>query len=186
MRKLYLPLIVLLLSVVAVFGWLGVARGQTPPTPDGEVVLNTESRDGNTRQITGPQGAPANNAPDAPNISFIDSPTAACVQPDPAQNVCYINWYYMSVSASTSQYIITMTVRLNDLGNVANYSGFFQTSMYVPYNMSPNGYKVECGALGAGGAPEWGKAYAYTIRARETGGLGSANYGTVYCPAFTP
>ena len=58
--------------------------------------------------------------------------------------------------------------------------------MYVPYNMVPNGYKVACGALGAGGNPYWGNAYAWTLRARDSANLKSANYGTTYCPAYTP
>jgi hypothetical protein len=58
--------------------------------------------------------------------------------------------------------------------------------MYAPYDMNPCGYKVACGALGAGGNTILGNAYAYTIRARDSAGLKSANYGTVYCPAFTP
>ena len=186
MRKLFLPVIVALLLLFGVFGWMSVARGQIQPGQSGEVVLNTESRDGNTRQITGPEGALTNgSAPSAPLIGFIDSPSAACTQPDPAKNECFINWYYLSVDANPN-YMITMTVLLNDLGYVARYQGFFQTSMYAPYNMNPQGYKVVCGSLGEGGAPDWGKAYAYTIRRANSANLGSANYGTAYCPAFTP
>ncbi len=186
MRRLFLPFGIAILLLVGGFGWLSVARGQSQTPPNGEVVLNTESRDGNTREITGPPEALQNGtAPSVPNISFIDSPTAGCVQPDRTKNVCFINWYYMSVDASPN-YIITMTVALNAIGNVARYQGFFQTSMYVPYNMSPLGYQVSCGATGAGGDPNWGAAYAYTIRARDSANLGSANYGTVYCPAFNP
>jgi hypothetical protein len=82
--------------------------------------------------------------------------------------------------------MITMTTFLNDFGPVAHTQGFFQTSMYVPYNMLGQGIKVACGSPGAGGDPGLGKAYAYTIRARDSANLGSANYGTVYCPPFTP
>jgi hypothetical protein len=56
----------------------------------------------------------------------------------------------------------------------------------VPYNMLGNGFKVPCGTLGVSGSPTLGKAYAYTIRARDSANLGSANYGTAYCPAYTP
>lgn len=52
--------------------------------------------------------------------------------------------------------------------------------------MLGDGFKVACGALGAGGNPYWGNAYPYTIRARDSAGLKSANYGTAYCPAYTP
>jgi hypothetical protein len=65
----------------------------------------------------------------------------------------------------------------------ANYQGFFQNSMYIPPNLMEPGLRVACGARGTSGNPYLGRAYAYTIRARETGGLRSANYGTVYCPA---
>ncbi len=122
---------------------------------------------------------------DTPQIGFIDSPTAGCYQPDPAADVCWINWYYLSVSADPS-YMICMAVTINDIGRVAHYQGFFQTSMYVPYNMVDRGFRVACGALGAGGDPALGKAYSYTIRARDSANLGSANYGTVFCPAYAP
>lgn len=186
MRKLLLPFLAAALILAAAFGVLRVARGQATLGQDGGVLLKAETQDGNSREITAPQGAALETFnPDQPDISFIDSPTAACVQPDPAKNECFINWYYLSVSADPS-YMITMTVMLNDFGFVARYNGFFQTSMYAPYNMNPLGYKVACGALGSSGAPQWGKAYGYTIRARDSANLGSANYGTVYCPAYTP
>jgi hypothetical protein len=113
-----------------------------------------------------------------PTISFIDSPSATCYQPDPSQNTCYIEWTYLYVTASTSQYIISMTVSL-DNHIVAYHSGFFQTSMYIPDDMVGHGFKVACGPRNAIGL---GKTYAYTLRARETGGLSAANYGSVTCP----
>jgi hypothetical protein len=185
MRKLVTPLALAIVLLLATFGVLQVARGQILSGQTSEVVINTESQDGNTRQITASEGDQAASGVDQPLISFIDSPTAACVQPDVTKDECYINWYYMSVSADPN-YIITMTVMLNDFGFVAYDSGFFQTSMYVPYNMNPQGYKVTCGALGWGGNPQLGNAYAWTIRARDSAGLKSANYGTTYCPAYTP
>jgi len=108
-----------------------------------------------------------------------------CYQPDPALNNCYVSWYYLSVSASPN-YMLTMTAVLNDYGAVAHVQGFFQTSMYVPYNMLGQGIRVPCGALGSSGNPLLGRAYAYAIRARDSANLSSANYGTVYCTAFTP
>ncbi len=82
------------------------------------------------------------------------------------------------MTASTSQYIISMTVSL-DNHIVAYHSGFFQTSMYIPDDMVGHGFKVACGPRNAIGL---GKTYAYTLRARETGGLSAANYGSVTCP----
>lgn len=180
MRKLFIPLALALLMLAAVFGTMQIVRGQADG-PGNETVLEQETQGENSRQITAPEGA----LPDAPNIGFIDSPSPTCYQPDPAKDECFINWYYMAVNAAPN-YMISMTVTLNAFGNVAYTSGFFQTSMYVPHTMIPNGYKVACGALGAGGNPNWGKAYAWTIRARDSAGLKSANYGTTYCPAYTP
>jgi hypothetical protein len=113
-----------------------------------------------------------------PAISSIDSPGATCYQPDTSRNTCYIEWSYLSVSAGASQYIISMTVSI-DNHIVAYHSGFFQTSMYIPDDMVSHGFKVACGPRNASGL---GATYAYTLRARETGGLGAANYGSVTCP----
>lgn len=116
----------------------------------------------------------------SPAISFIDSPGATCYRS--SVGTCHLTWSYLSVSASPSQYVISMTVSINDRVR-AYHSGFFQTSMYIPGDMLAPGFKVACGWPGASGAPELGYAYAYVIRAAETGGLKSANYGAVTCPA---
>ena len=179
MRKFVLPLSLVFLLVTATLGLIQVARGQGPVDPN---VLSRETQGENLREIYGP---PQGGVPQQPNISFIDSPSATCYQPDPARDECYLSWYYLSVDANPN-YMITMTLSLNAIGPVAHTQGFFQTSMYIPYNMLGKGFKVACGALGAGGNPELGNAYAYTIRARDSASLGSANYGTAYCPAYTP
>jgi hypothetical protein len=181
MRKVMVPVVISALLLAAIFGLVWIARGQGVVRPDGMDVVNSETQGDSVREIYAPSGA----APDQPNIGFIDSPTATCYQPDPAQDVCYINWYYMSVDANPN-YMIAMTVTLNTIGTVARMSGFFQTSMYAPYNMFDRGFKVACGALGAGGNPYLGNAYAWTISARDSSNLKSANYGTTYCPAYTP
>ncbi|MCU0522130.1 MAG: hypothetical protein MUF84_15735 [Anaerolineae bacterium] len=163
---------------------LGTALGQDGGAGGGERIIASETEGDNQRVISGPSAGVSASSPDAVNIGFIDSPTAMCYQPNPAQDVCYINWYYLSVSASPN-YMITMTVTLNPRA-VSHYQGFFQTSMYAPFNMHGQGFKVACGALGAGGNPVLGNAYAYTIRARDSANLQSANYGTAYCPAYVP
>jgi hypothetical protein len=179
MRKIVLSLFLVLTLVAATFILIQTALGQGPVGPNS---INREMQGENLREIQGPASV---DAPQEPNIGFIDSPSATCYQPNPLLNQCFINWYYLSVSASPN-YMITMTLTLNNVGPVAHTQGFFQTSMYVPYNMLGNGFQVKCGPLGAGGNPKLGNAYAYTVRARDSAGLTSANYGTVYCPAFKP
>jgi len=179
MRRLVFALAAVLLLSVAALATMDVVQGRAPL---GLGIIDHEVQGEALREITAPDAV---DAPEVPNIGFIDSPSATCYQPDPEQNLCYINWYYLSVSASPN-YMITMTATLNDYGPVANVQGFFQTSMYVPYNMLGQGIRVPCGSLGQGGVPNLGKAYGYTIRARDSAGLSSANYGTVYCPAYLP
>ena len=116
---------------------------------------------------------------DQPAISYLDSPSPTCYQPDSSRNVCYITWSYLSVSAGTSQYMISMTVSIDNRLR-AYHSGFFQTSMYVPGNLYGRGFKVACGPRGTSSL--LGNLYAYTLRARDTSGLGAANYGSVRCP----
>jgi hypothetical protein len=181
MRRVHILFLVTAMLVVAMFGLMQMAQGQEPAGSIRPQAAGSETQGDNLREVQVPDGV----APDAPLISFIDSPTASCIHPDPVQDACYINWYYMSVSADPN-YIITMTAALNTYGPVAYYSGFFQTSMYVPYNLNGQGFKVPCGAQGAGGNPGFGNAYAWTIRARDSAGLKSANYGTTYCPAYIP
>ncbi len=150
-----------------------------------EMVSETQSE--NQRTVEVPEGF--DKAQSTKSISFIDSPTATCYQPDRRVDECFINWYYLSVSAAPD-YMINMWVTLNATGGVAFYQGFFQTSMYAPYNMHGRGFRVACGPLVLSDdptiLPDHGNTYGYTIRARDSGGLKSANYGTVYCPAFTP
>ncbi len=120
----------------------------------------------------------------SPTISFIDSPSATCSNPVPGTGACYISWNYLYVTAASSQYVISMTVSINNHIR-AYHAGFFQTAMYIPYDMTAPGYLVTCGTEGSGGNPKLGNAYSYTIRARETSGLSAANYGSVTCPADT-
>ena len=119
---------------------------------------------------------------DSPDISFIDNPSAVCMNPVPNTGACYIQWSYWYVQASSSNYLITMTVEI-DGRQRANVSGFFQNYMYLSGDMFGPGFKVVCGQPGASGEPALGLSHSYTIRARETGGLSAANYGSVYCPA---
>ena len=179
MRKLVIPLMIAFLLGAATLSLIQIARGQGSDVP---TVLSSETQAENRREI---QSDTQNNEPQQPNIGFIDSPSATCYQPDPGRDKCKLTWYYLSVDASPN-YMITMTLSLNNSGPIAHTQGFFQTSMYVPYNMLGDGVQVACGPLGAGGNPTLGNAYSYTVRARDSAGLSSANYGTIYCPAYQP
>jgi hypothetical protein len=181
MRRISVLLFVTSIVLVVMFGLIQVARSQDAADPVGVPVPASETQGDSRREIVVPAGV---DAP-VPEISFIDSPTASCYQPDPSQDACYINWYYMQVDANPN-YIISMTAQINATGIVGSYHGFFQTGMYVPFSMNGQGFRVACGPLGSGGNPQLGNAYPWTIRARDSAGLKSANYGTVYCPAFTP
>lgn len=183
MRKLWAITAIIVLLGVGILGTIRVVRGQVPISGQGEQILVREELGDTAREISAPEGDRINDS--QINIGFIESPSATCYQPDPKQDVCYINWYYLSVSAAPD-YITNMEVRINDIGYVARINGFFQTSMYVPYSLLGDGFKVSCGALGAGGDENWGKSYAYTIRAKDSKNLTSSNFGTVYCPAFIP
>jgi hypothetical protein len=182
MKKIILSILLAGLLLTGGFGLLNIVRGQSAEQPGADIVLHSESQGDNLREISAPPGM---ETPQEENISFIDSPTVTCYQPDPAVDECLINWYYIYVDANPN-YMIAMTTTINTIGNVARYHGFFQNSMYVPFNMNGTGFKVACGSLGAGGHPQLGNAYAWTINARDSANLKSANYGTAYCPAYIP
>ena len=129
-----------------------------------------------------PQPLPDQPAAISPDISFIDSPTASCILPRRNTGECLMTWSYMYADASPN-YMITMTVGIDD-SQRARYHGFFQQSMYVPGELMA--FQVQCGAPGSGGDPNLGLSHSYTLRARDSSGLGAANYGTVTCPAYTP
>ena len=177
MRRLAPPLFAVLL-LLAGFGLIQVVRGQG----SGEAIVTREVQGENLREVVLPAPADLQSQPD---ISFIDSPTVVCYQPNASQDTCRLNWYYMAVDADPS-YMIFMTVTVAPQGIVARVGGFFQTSMYVPYSMYGDGFQVACGPLGAGGNPALGNAYSWSIQARDSAGQKSANYGTAYCPAYIP
>ena len=180
MRKYVISTLVAFLLVAAVLSLMDTARGQEPRSLDDP---STETQGENLRKI---EGVWEIEDPQAPSISFIDSPSPTCYQPDATRDECYLTWYYMSVNAAPATYMITMTLALNNIGPVAHTHGFFQPSMYIPYSMLGDGFKVACGSPGAGGNPALGNAYGYSIRARDSNGARASNLGTVYCPPFNP
>lgn len=146
--------------------------------PAASVLAADVEQQGELRRERDPQPGAA----DAPTISFIDSPSAHCYQPVPTQDVCYVAWQAMYVTAAPN-YMIKLTVDL-DGRRVLNVGGFFQT--YISLDRSttgPNGFRVACGPPSATD-PLLGNSYSYTIRAQDSAMLNSANYGTVTCPAF--
>lgn len=155
------------MGIIIVHIVLGSPAAQVSPTPPTGLALPFREADGGI---------------DSPAISFIDSPSATCSLPVASTGACYIAWNYLYVTAATGAYVISMTVSIDNQLR-AYHSGFFQNAMYIPGDMIEPGFKVSCGAPGSGGRPDWGKSYPYVIRARETGGLTAANYGTVTCPA---
>ena len=177
MSHKWLAGLVCLVALAVLFGLLSAVNASAQAVPPG-----TMFQPGSSESPPSQQERQAD--PNAPAISFISSPSPSCYRPIPATNVCYIEWSYLQVSASSSQYIISMTVAIDGRMR-ANYAGFFQTSMYVPAQMHSPGFKVPCGKPGASGIGGMGASHAYTIRAKETGGLSSANYGSVTCPAGT-
>lgn len=132
--------------------------------------------------ITTPMPLPNQPAVQSPDISFIDSPTAACELARANTGVCYMTWSYLYAYANPN-YMITMTVEI-DGKKRARYQGFFQTDMYVPSEMLV--FRVACGAPGSGGLPNMGMSHSYTLRARDSANLNATNYGSVICPADEP
>ncbi len=131
---------------------------------------------------TGPPQQEAASDIDSPAVSSIDSASATCFRPVIGTGACYIQWNYLYVTAAPGAYVISMTVTIDNRLR-AYHSGFFQTSMYIPGEMTAPGYKVSCGAPGSGATAEWGNTYAYAVRARDTTGTSAANYGSISCPA---
>jgi hypothetical protein len=122
-------------------------------------------------------------------ISFIESPTAYCRRI--AANQCVINWGYMSVSASPN-YIVGLWIFVREK-LVYHANGFFQQSMYIDNRFLGDGIPVNCGAAGATPPPDpnpigitYGNSYSWRVNAEDSGGLRSANYGTVVCPPRVP
>ena len=156
-------------SIMSVFTLLAVTlilvpdvQAQSPGQPIKPGMVTKASQEQNIREISPSQ---PDNTPQQVNISFIDSPTSTCYQPDRTQDICYFNWYYLSVNASPD-YIRYMNVTINAIGLVARLDGFFQTSMYAPYNLFDRGFKVACGAAGSGGNPAFGELTIIRYRPR--------------------
>lgn len=166
-------LLILAIAAGLLLAW-GVARAApllgarpAPAVPSGGVT---------------PTPLPEKPAVQSPDISFIDSASPACVLPRAGTGVCYMTWSYLYVDASPN-YMISMTLAIDGKMR-GNYMGFFQQNIYVPSEMA--WFKVACGENGASGTPGMGLSHSFTVRARDSSNLTSANYGSVVCPADAP
>lgn len=151
-------------------GWGMLAAGHVPtiaaaPPSGTPEVLRPE-----------PQGTPQVSA-----VTTLQNPSPTCYRPVAGTGSCYIQWAYLNAVASSSQYVISMTVTIDGRLH-AYHSGFFQTSMYIPGDLYGPGFRVTCG-FPSGAGDGLGNAYSYVVRARDTSGDLATNSGTVICPA---
>jgi hypothetical protein len=166
------------LLIFTVFAGLFLAWGVVQAA----AALQASPGESGLAMLATPPPLPEQPAKELPDISFIDSPSASCTLPRKNTGVCLLTWSYLYVDGGSNN-IITMTVGIDDKER-ARYDGFFQTYMYVPSEMTS--FRVPCGVPGEGGNPNWGANHNYVIRARDSGGLKAANYGTATCPADSP
>lgn len=181
MRRVSIVLGVVLLVVGGLWLTWRIALAQGPDPGRGYRVIESQSMDDNHHVVY----APADPAGVDPTISSFSTQTPYCYQPDPDQDVCYINFYRHYVESAPATYMRSMTVTI-DSQIRAVYRGFFQNSMYVGYDMQSPGFQVTCGALNAGGDPTMGESYSYSIEVRDSSDGWSGNYGTLKCPAHIP
>jgi hypothetical protein len=179
MRKIYAVVLFVGLLLAGTLGMMRIARGQDQVPPAGGNVIQRETDGDNVRQILAPDDVAE------PSITTIDSPTPYCFQPDAGQDVCYMNWASMHVEGTPAN-MDAMTVTIDAVGVVARYQAFFQDTMDVSHEMNATGFRLPCGPPGAGGDPNLGNAYDWTIRARDSGGNTASNHGRMFCPPFTP
>jgi hypothetical protein len=160
---------VLALAGLAV-GWVVLAPGPVPAIAASPVSGTPE-----TPRLE-PQGTPQVSA-----ITTLENPSPTCYRPVAGTGSCYIQWTYLYAVASSSQYVISMTVAID--GHLRAYhSGFFQTYIYVPGDLYGPGFRVTCG-FPSGGSVGLGNSYGFTVRARDTSGSVATNSGSVTCPA---
>jgi hypothetical protein len=129
-----------------------------------------------------PSPLPDKPAGNAPFLTAPNNPTAICVVKKIHSGVCSINWEYLYADA-TPNYIISMTLEI-DGKTRARFDGFFQTSMYVPFEML--GFPVACGTLGSGGFPNLGLSHNFLINAGDSNSSNTTSSGSVICPADEP
>lgn len=182
MRRVSIVLGIVLLIVAGLGLTLHIALGQAPDPGSGYRVVESQRMDDNQHVVYAPAGSAA---PDSSTISSFSTQTPYCYQPDLDQDVCYINFYRHYAESAPATYMRYMTVTI-DSHIRAVYRGFFQSSMYVGYDMQSPGFKVACGPPNASGDPTMGKSYSYSIEVIDSDNGWSGNYGTLKCPPYIP
>jgi hypothetical protein len=160
--------LVVVLALILVSARGSFTRAQGPGPSEAAAVQRERS------------GSPG--APDAPTISFIDSPTPTCYRSEVQSTTCLVNWGHLQVSAVSPQTVVSMTVSIDDQVR-ANYQGYFQSTMVVSAGFHGDGLQVTCGPPGVDGVRGMGRVHNWTVRARDSEGLEAVNRGTVLCPA---
>ncbi len=182
-RRLWMVIGLGFLGAIGLGVTFGVAlsQGVGPNSARQTVVL--ERQGDNVRTLDLPAGM---EAPESPALSRLATQMPFCYQPDPAEDVCYINFRQNSVQAGTDKSMFGMTVTIAGEVRVL-YRGFFDSSLNAVYGMHGDGFKVQCGAPGEGGVPSMGASYRLYIIAEENAtGVKSANSGTIRCPPYVP
>jgi hypothetical protein len=176
MRKI---LIILTLGVILAIGSFSLFRkvsAQTPsPTPS--PLVDASGSAGEINVIS----------PDALTSFTVSNPY--CYQPDPAVDVCSINFRFVQASDNqTSAPFMTWLAFTISGKKRFNATAFFEGTITYSYNMVPDGLKVPCGAPNAGGAgTQFGNVYGVTIQPLDSSrNPMSTDIANVTCPAFAP
>src|SRR3989304_240249 len=87
---------ILLAGITAAGVWIVVSRAAS------KTSSRTEYREGMLLPTS-----EVSETVESPAISFIDSQSPTCSRPVARTDVCYVEWYYLSVTATPGQYIIS-------------------------------------------------------------------------------
>jgi hypothetical protein len=182
-RRLWILITLGLLGALGLGVSFGIvlSRGVAPSSEGRTVLLEREGD--NVRTLDLPTGM---EAPDSPALTGITTQMPYCYQPDPNEDVCYINFRQNSVLAGIDKSMFGMTVTIGGEIRVL-YRGFFDSSLIATSGMHGDGFKVPCGAPGDGEVPSMGASYSLYIIAEENAtGVKSANSGIIRCPPYIP
>ena len=184
MGRLLLPAGVIALVAMTFFLFNAFGQDISSGESSDNRLLFSETDGENRREIYAPGETSGIESPD---LDFITSSNPYCYQPDPAEDICFINFRYTYIKSDPSPYMVYLTIKID--GELrANYRSFFDNTITVHYDMNGPGFKVSCGEPGENDEedPDFGKKYAYHIMAEDSNALKSSNYGSLYCPPFLP